>query len=44
MSMQPLIKGQPGQDESWEELAEHSLTHDDMPRAADDAPPAAAEK
>jgi hypothetical protein len=22
---------EPGPDESWEELAEHSLTHDDLP-------------
>jgi hypothetical protein len=29
--MQPLVDGHPGADESWEELAEHSLTHDDLP-------------
>ena len=28
--MQPMVNGQPGPDESWEELAEHSLTHDDL--------------
>jgi hypothetical protein len=30
--MEPLVNGQPGPDETWEELAEHSLTHDDAAR------------
>jgi hypothetical protein len=29
--MQPLVDGHPGKDESWRELAEHSLEHDDLP-------------
>lgn len=29
--MQPLINGEPGPDECWRELAEHALTHDDLP-------------
>lgn len=29
--MQPLVNGEPGPDESWEELAEHAFTHDDVP-------------
>ena len=29
--MQPLINGEPGPDECWEELAEHSLTSSDVP-------------
>jgi hypothetical protein len=28
--MQTLINGSPGSRETWEELAEHSLTHDDL--------------
>lgn len=28
--MQPLVNGQPGPDETWEELAEHSLLGDDV--------------
>jgi hypothetical protein len=30
--MEKLIDGHPGRHECWEELAEHSLTHDDLPR------------
>jgi hypothetical protein len=29
--MAPLVDGEPGPGECWEELAEHSLTHDDLP-------------
>lgn len=29
--MEPLQDGQPGPNETWDELAEHSLTHDDLP-------------
>jgi hypothetical protein len=29
--MQPLVNGEPGPFECWDELAEHSLTHDDLP-------------
>lgn len=29
--MEPLRDGQPGEHECWEEYAEHSLTHDDLP-------------
>lgn len=29
--MQPLVNGQPGPCETWEELAEHSLLCDDVP-------------
>ena len=37
--MEPLVHKpdgsvEPGPDESWEELAEHALTHDDVPLAA----------
>jgi hypothetical protein len=28
--MERLINGKPGLHESWQELAEHSLTHDDL--------------
>lgn len=28
--MQALVNGSPGSRECWEELAEHSLTHDDL--------------
>lgn len=28
--MEPLVDGQPGLHECWRELAEHSLTHDDL--------------
>jgi hypothetical protein len=28
--MQPLVNGLPGPSECWDELAEHSLTHDDL--------------
>lgn len=31
--MEPLVNGQPGEHESWEELAEHSLLRDDVDRA-----------
>ena len=34
MVMEPLRNGQPGEHECWEELAEHSLTHDDLPGTA----------
>lgn len=30
--MEPLRNGQPGPHECWDELAEHSLTHDDLRR------------
>lgn len=35
-----LIDGQwvPGERETWDELAEHSLTHDDCPRPDADSP------
>lgn len=26
-----LVDGRPAENEMWEELAEHSLTHDDLP-------------
>lgn len=29
--MEKLCNGQPGPHECWEELAEHALTHDDLP-------------
>ncbi len=29
--MEPLVDGHPGPDECWRELAEHSITHDDLP-------------
>jgi hypothetical protein len=37
--MEPLVHNpdgstEPGPDESWQELAEHSLTHDDLPAPA----------
>jgi len=32
--MEALVDGQPGPDECWEELAEHALTHDNLPSAA----------
>lgn len=28
--MQALVNGRPGSRECWEELAEHSITHDDL--------------
>lgn len=28
--MEPLRNGRPGPGETWEELAEHALTHDDV--------------
>jgi hypothetical protein len=31
VDMERLINGHPGADETWEELADHSLDHDDMP-------------
>lgn len=38
--MERLRDGQPGLHESWRELAEHSLTHDDLPvRPGDDDVP-----
>lgn len=29
--MKPLVNGEPADGECWEELAEHSLTHDNLP-------------
>lgn len=29
--MKPLVNGHPAPGECWEEYAEHSLTHDDLP-------------
>ena len=29
--MEALINGEPGPHECWQELAEHSLTHDNLP-------------
>jgi len=29
--MEPMIDDRPGPHECWRELAEHSLTHDDLP-------------
>lgn len=34
LPMLPLVDGEPAPGESWEELAEHSLTHDDLPAEA----------
>lgn len=28
--MEPLRNGQPGPDETWDELAEHAVSHDDV--------------
>lgn len=28
--MEPLRNGKPGPNECWDELAEHSITHDDL--------------
>lgn len=28
--MLPLVNGEPAEGESWEELAEHSITHDNL--------------
>jgi hypothetical protein len=36
--MEPLTDDRPGLHESWRELAEHSLTHDDLPVPAVPAP------
>lgn len=41
--MQPLVNGKPGPDETWEELAEHALDHDNVvapPGPAEAWPPA----
>jgi hypothetical protein len=35
--MEPLVHGLPGPHECWRELAEHSLTHDDLPRPREGA-------
>lgn len=31
--VKPLVDGHPAPGECWDELAEHSLTHDDLPKA-----------
>lgn len=31
MIVEKLVNDRPGEHESWRELAEHSLTHDDLP-------------
>lgn len=40
--MKPLVNGHPAPGECWEELAEHSITHDDLPQEAMEGDPVSA--